>query len=311
MADKNDSICRVEEFDPFRVRPLPNQPRKRFRGIPELAASIKEVGQAMPGVVTLVTDDPNFDAQLIDGERRLRACKNLGRKFRAEVREPVSDAETFVASFAANFGKQDHDAIEIAEGIERMRAEGKSFAQIAKIAGKSTAWVSQYHSFLKLHSDVQALMIPIADDGDFDETESVRPGKAPLAFQLAILLVPLPHPRQVALAKKICAGMSVAAARRLVLNERRDAGESERNLHGHGQNARRLLTIDNFVEDFSNKVGIYIDMPGAELARLIDAESATDRRRIMKLLDETAESLVGLSEAIKSRLPKMPQRAAG
>jgi ParB-like chromosome segregation protein Spo0J len=44
----------VEEFDPRRVRPLPGQPRKRFRGIRELAASIAEVGQLAPGIVTRV-----------------------------------------------------------------------------------------------------------------------------------------------------------------------------------------------------------------------------------------------------------------
>jgi hypothetical protein len=42
---------RTLEFDPKRVRPLPDQPRKRFRGINELAASIAEVGQIAPGLV--------------------------------------------------------------------------------------------------------------------------------------------------------------------------------------------------------------------------------------------------------------------
>ena len=88
-----------------RVRPLPGQPRKRFGGIRELAASIVEIGQATPGIVTLVTDDPAFDAQLVDGERRLRACRLAGRPFRAEVREDGDDESIFAASFAANFGR--------------------------------------------------------------------------------------------------------------------------------------------------------------------------------------------------------------
>jgi ParB-like chromosome segregation protein Spo0J len=57
--------------------------------------------------------------QLIDGERRLRACTMAGVPFRAEVREGAAAGadveELFATSFAANFGKQNHDAIEIAQ----------------------------------------------------------------------------------------------------------------------------------------------------------------------------------------------------
>ena len=32
-------------LDPFRVKPFKDQPRKRFRGIAKLAASIRRIGQ--------------------------------------------------------------------------------------------------------------------------------------------------------------------------------------------------------------------------------------------------------------------------
>ncbi len=295
----------VQEFDPYRVRPLPGQPRKRFRGIPELTESIREVGQTTPGIVNLVEGDDEFDAQLVDGERRLRACKNLGVPFRAEVVEARSEAETFVRSFSANFGKQDHDPLEIAEGLTRMREAGKTIQQLAKIAGKSTCWVSQYMSFLRLHPDVQQLMIPTADDGDEEEDgEQGRPGKSPLSFQMALLLVPLPHARQLALVKKIVkTGMSVKTARRVILRERRDAGESERSLGGSGRNRRELATVERIVRDAADSIGVYCDMPGPELAKLIDAEDATTRRALMQVMGDLAENLIGLSEAIEKRLP--------
>ena len=116
----------IQEFNPRRVRPLPDQPRKRFTGIKELAASITEGGQAVPGIVTLVGDSPDFDCQLVDGERRLRACVLAGVEFRAEVRAGGSVEDIFVASFVANFGKQDHDCIEIAEGLSRMQRGGRA-----------------------------------------------------------------------------------------------------------------------------------------------------------------------------------------
>jgi ParB family chromosome partitioning protein len=97
----------VVEFDPQRVRPLPGQPRKRFRGIQELANSIDEIGQASPGIVTPIEGNSDYDAQLVDGERRLRACRMLNRPFVAQVRPAADDEEIFAASFGANFGKQD------------------------------------------------------------------------------------------------------------------------------------------------------------------------------------------------------------
>ena len=39
-------------LDPFRVKPFADQPRKRFRDIPQLAASIRLAGQVTPIVVT-------------------------------------------------------------------------------------------------------------------------------------------------------------------------------------------------------------------------------------------------------------------
>ena len=91
----------IEEFDPARVRPLPGLPRQRFAGIEELAASIRRVGQRTPGAVTLVEGDPKVEAQLVDGERRLRACRLAGKPFRAEVVDPGSADAAFVESVAS------------------------------------------------------------------------------------------------------------------------------------------------------------------------------------------------------------------
>jgi len=61
-------------LDPFRVKPFADQPRKRFRGIEQLAKSIRLVGQVTPIVVTPCRES-GFDAELVDGERRLQACR--------------------------------------------------------------------------------------------------------------------------------------------------------------------------------------------------------------------------------------------
>jgi ParB/RepB/Spo0J family partition protein len=291
----------VEEFDPARVRPLPDQPRKRFRGIPELAESIREIGQQSAGIVTLVADDPKFDAQLVDGERRLRACKVAGVPFRAEVRAAADAEEIFAASFASNFGKQDHDCIEVAEALDRLRRSGKTWEQLARIAGRTMGWVGHHLALLKLHPDVRAMMIPE------DDEEKPR-----LTLMLAQLLAPIDdHAKQIALAKKITNGdgLSLAAARRLILRERAAAGDDA----GYVRNAgtgRTLRRIESILEDLSDRMGVYLDMPGPEFNRLIDSADVFTRRQLVKLLNDAGESLADLADAVQKRIPAVGLRRA-
>lgn len=291
-------MATINEFDPFRVRPLPDQPRKRFRGINELAASIAEVGQQIPGIVTPIEDDPKFDAQLVDGERRLRACQKLKRSFRAEVRAGYASAdEAFVASFASNFGKQQHDCIEIAQGLGRMRAAGKSVEQLAAISGKSECWVYQHLTLNDLHADVQAMLIPTEED------ES-----PPLALSVAFLLVPLPHNRQVKLARQIAKGMSMVAARRLALQERRKPLPGGRIIPPPRGTARGLSVVASAVADFRDRIGVYIDMPGHELHAAITSADRRLRAKLVDDLESAEEVLCGLRQAIEKEQSAKPAK---
>jgi ParB/RepB/Spo0J family partition protein len=283
----------MQEFDPARVRPLPDQPRKRFRGIRELADSILEAGQLSPGIVTRVDGDPDFDAQLIDGERRLRACKLAGVPFRAEVRPDTAAEETFVASFAANFGKQDHDCVEIAEGLARMQAAGKTYEQMARIAGRSVCWVSQHLSLLKLHPDVRALLVAEGED------DTPR-----LAYSVALTLAGLPHDRQLALTGKITGaeGMSLVAVQRLVVKERAAAGDKDAYKQNNGSK-RTISSIDAYLEHFSNRIGIFFDMPHDKRTEAIDAVDHRQKRLTAEALEEMADNLKGFAAEIRRRLP--------
>lgn len=283
----------VREFDPKRVRALPGQPRKRFRGIKELADSIFEIGQSCPGIVTLVDDDPAFDAQLVDGERRLRACRMVGVAFRAEVRADAAAEEIFVASFAANFGKQDHDTMEIAEGLGRMQRAGKTLAQLSRISGNSVGWVQQYLSLLRLHPDVQAMLV----DGEGEDA------RAPLNFTLALLLVPLAPDAQLDYARRfVKAGISLPAARRMIAKARTRAG------HKSAYAGRKAEGIENMMAELVDRVGVYLDMPGTAFNRMVDGIDHATKRKLIKSIDETAELLATLSEAVRARLPKAGPR---
>ena len=295
---------RVEEFDPKRVRPLSDQPRTRFRGIKELAASIKEVGQQAPGSVIRLTGVPDFDVELIDGERRLRACIVAGVPFRAEVREVAGPKENqFTASFAANFGRQDHDVIEIAMALSRLQKMGKTIEQMARIAGRSTAWVVQHLSLLNLHPDVQALLIP-ADTESTDENgwHVVTKTRKHLTFSLALMLTSLTHELQNSLATRIVLSEeSMASARRLIMRESRDAGISTQKT-GKRVSRRRLLSVQKIVGVVEAQIGIFLDTPVADLRAIINEIDDTSKQATVDALYGLTDDLVSLADILESQI---------
>ena len=58
------------------IRPFKGQPRKYFdrEELENLADSIAEIGQQTPVWVRILEDDPVYEYELIDGERRYIAC---------------------------------------------------------------------------------------------------------------------------------------------------------------------------------------------------------------------------------------------
>ena len=106
----------ILKLDPARVKPFADNPRKRFRGIKQLAESIRLIGQVTPIVVTRSREN-GFDAELVDGERRLRACLVGKMPVKAVIEGDDKVADRYVRSVAANFCRQGHDAVEIMEAV--------------------------------------------------------------------------------------------------------------------------------------------------------------------------------------------------
>lgn len=276
----------TREFDPDRVKPLPGQPRKRFRRIPELAASIRRIGQSCPGKVTLLQGDKDFDAQLVDGERRLRACKLARVKFRAEIESSGTDAEIFRKSFGANFGRQDHDVMEIARAVQRMQDDGSTIEEIAEIAGMSSVWVSTHKSLLRLAPDVQDMLVPDDDDA------------SKLTFSIALLLLPLEHKDQRRLAREIVSkDLGLAKARRMVLKFRGEIGLKMTRSGRHKM--RSMGSIASAVEEMSTKLGIYEDMPGQEFAAMIASLDPRERVIMVERMEDLAMTLESMAESFK------------
>jgi hypothetical protein len=116
--------------------------------------------------------------------------------------------------------------------------------------------------------------------------------------------VPVEPEKQLKLAKRITAGagLSLPAARRLILRERAADGDHD----GYVRNAgtgRTLKRIETILEDLADRIGIYLDMPGPEFNRLIDGADLFTRRQLVKLLGDAVDNLEGLAEAVQKRIP--------
>lgn len=135
----------------------PSNPPERTDDVAELAASIKQVGQLQPLVVT---EHPNQKGWLIlDGHRRATALRSIGRT-RADctIRPSAGqdlDEQLFVM-LIANIHRQDLTAMEKAYAFGDLRdRRGMTMLQIAARAGLSAGTVSYYLSLLELDTSTQ------------------------------------------------------------------------------------------------------------------------------------------------------------
>ena len=137
----------------------PFQPRTIFVAteLEELAASIKVNGLLQAIVVRRSVTGRTFE--LVAGERRLRAVKQLGwREIPAQIRE-VDDQTLLVLALVENLQRQDLGPLEEATGYASLRDTfGASQQQIADAVGKSRPTVANMLRLLTLPPSVRRLM---------------------------------------------------------------------------------------------------------------------------------------------------------
>lgn len=175
-----------------RIRRMENQPRKTFN--PErllrLADSIKAAGQIMPGYLRKVEPDhENHDRELVDGERRWRSMLMAGvPTFRAMLVEIDDEAAQYVVSTIANFNREGHTALEIADSIRVMHEDLRlPLQEIANSIGFSVIYVSNLYGLRRLAPEVRALLDPEIDHNrQLPVTAAIEISKLPQETQLPL-----------------------------------------------------------------------------------------------------------------------------
>ncbi|MCX6173715.1 MAG: ParB/RepB/Spo0J family partition protein [Ignavibacteriales bacterium] len=142
------------------VAPNPYQPRTEFdpEAQDELRKSILENGLIQPVTVRRVSKD---HYELISGERRLRACKDVGYKEIPAYIIKVETKEAMLAlSLIENLQREELNSIEIANAYKRLMEEcNLTQEEIADRVGKDRTTVTNTIRLLKLPQKIQQSLI--------------------------------------------------------------------------------------------------------------------------------------------------------
>lgn len=139
------------------LTPSPTNPRKHFdeAAIAELAESIAKQGVLQP---LLVRARPGFEGdgfEIVCGERRWRACRQIGLRELPCLVRTLSDKEVLEIQVVENLQRADLHPLEEAQGYEALRAHGYEVEDIAAKVGKSSSYVYQRLKLAALTEDAR------------------------------------------------------------------------------------------------------------------------------------------------------------
>ena len=135
-----------------------NQPRKYFDNekMSELKDSIKNSGLLQPITVRKIS---NGKYEIVAGERRYRACRELGMEIIPVIEMNVGDARGYELSVLENIQRENLNPIEEAESyLMLMEVYGYTQEKLSEKLGKTRSSVSNKMRILKLPASVKEMV---------------------------------------------------------------------------------------------------------------------------------------------------------
>lgn len=127
----------LKEIPLNKIRENPNNPRTCIESVDDLKASIRVSGLLQP--IAVRWKDGCYE--VVAGSRRLRACKELGLKVIAcKVLPQISDSAAYELATAENIVRENMTAVDEANAVAKLFAQGKSRTEIGAMFGKSARW---------------------------------------------------------------------------------------------------------------------------------------------------------------------------
>ncbi|MBO9042733.1 ParB/RepB/Spo0J family partition protein [Curtobacterium flaccumfaciens] len=152
--------ARLANLNPLDVIPNAQQPRKEFREeeLQELVHSIREIGVLQPIVVRPIPGATGTDPQyeLIMGERRLRATKELGLSTIPAIVKDTPDDAMLRDALLENLHRAQLNPLEEASAYQQLLADfGITQEQLGQRIGRSRPQITNTIRLLRLPSPVQ------------------------------------------------------------------------------------------------------------------------------------------------------------
>jgi ParB family chromosome partitioning protein len=224
-----DSGERVQQISLANIVPSPLQPRRECarEALLELVDSIRQRGIIQPLIVRPV----NSRFELIAGERRWRAAKEVGLTEAPAIVRQATDLEVLELSLIENLQRADLNPIEEAQAYARLAGEfGMRQEDIAQKVGKSRASVANAMRLLDLDPQVQIWVV--------QDLLSVGHAKVLLGLKA--------HDEQRLLAEKILRQSStVRATERMVARQLDKHGGTRRRKRAAAVNSAALSDLEN------------------------------------------------------------------
>ena len=151
---QSSSIDTLLQVSPEQIIPNPHQPRKHFdeKSLNDLAQSIRSQGVLQPLVVRRHPEFPN-KYELVAGERRWRALKQLDVAQVPVVLRNVSDNEILEVSLLENIQRENLTVIEEAQSYQDLlQIHGYTQEELAKKLGRDRSTIANLLRLLQLPS---------------------------------------------------------------------------------------------------------------------------------------------------------------
>ncbi len=145
---------RIIEIELTKLRPNPDQPRKRFNEetIKELASSIEQHGLIQP--ISVVPDPESQEGfVIVAGERRYRAHQHLEKPTITAI---ITKGNPDEIALIENIQREDLSPMDQAEGLASlMERYGYKQEELAKVVGKSRPTVTELLSLNSLPEEIK------------------------------------------------------------------------------------------------------------------------------------------------------------
>ena len=154
LISSKDYSPRIRMISIDKIDPSPQQARSELGNLQELMSSIKEKGILEP----ILVRKKGGRFEIIAGERRCMAAKNISLEKVPCIEMNVSDNEAMELALIENMQRKNLDVFEEADGLKSLsETYGYNHEQIAKKIGKARSTITEVIAISKIPKELRDL----------------------------------------------------------------------------------------------------------------------------------------------------------